>query len=68
LVGQAALGLPAILAALAVYQHRIGVAIAIGLLIAFAITLGLEGTATATRLAIRAVNELGQRIESEERR
>jgi hypothetical protein len=49
-----------LLAAFAVYQQRIGVAIAIGLLISFAIALGAEGTATATRLVLAAVEELDQ--------
>jgi GT2 family glycosyltransferase len=62
LVGQGALAVLSILAAFAAYQHQIAVAVAIGLLIAVAVALGLEGMATATRLAIRAAEELGEPV------
>jgi len=61
LAGRTALAVLALLAAFAVYQGRIGVAIAIGVLIACTVALGLEGTATATRLAVAAATDLGER-------
>ncbi|HKZ13019.1 MAG TPA: hypothetical protein VJL81_04140, partial [Solirubrobacterales bacterium] len=62
LAGELAVGVLAVLAGLAVYQHQLGPAIAIGLLIVFAVVLALEGTATATRLAVSATTDLGKRL------
>ncbi|HEY2055037.1 MAG TPA: glycosyltransferase [Solirubrobacterales bacterium] len=62
LAGEAAVGVLAVLAGLAVHQHRFGPAIAIGLLIVLAVAGALEGTATATRLAVSATTDLGERI------
>lgn len=61
--GEAAVAVLAVLAGLALYQHRFGPAIAIGLLIVLAVVLALEGTATATRLAVSATTDLGERLQ-----
>jgi GT2 family glycosyltransferase len=66
LTGEAAVGVLAVLAGFAVYQHRFGPAIAIGLLIVLAVALALEGTATATRLAVSATTDLGERLRDTE--
>jgi GT2 family glycosyltransferase len=50
-----------LLAAFAVHQHRVGVAVVIGLLVAFVVIIAVEGTATSTRMAMAAVEELQQR-------
>ncbi|MBS1879731.1 MAG: glycosyltransferase [Actinobacteria bacterium] len=65
-VGGAGVGVLAILAAIAAYQHQLGVAAAIGLLIVVAVVLGLEGMATATQLAIRAAAALDERPREDE--
>ncbi|MBS1843456.1 MAG: glycosyltransferase [Actinobacteria bacterium] len=58
----AAAAVLAVFAGLAVYQQQFGPAIAIGLLIVLAVALALEGTATATRLAVGAMGDLGERL------
>jgi GT2 family glycosyltransferase len=65
-IGRTAVEILALLAALAGYQGRIGVALAICLLIVAVVALGIEGTATATRLAVAASADLGQPLRGEE--
>jgi O-antigen biosynthesis protein len=66
LAGQAAIVVLGVLVGLAVHQHRFGPALALGLLIVLAIVLALEGTATATRLAVSATLDLGERVREAE--
>jgi hypothetical protein len=62
LAGRLAAVVLVLLGAIAAYQDQVGVAIAIGLLLAIVIALGAEGTATATRLVLATVEELGEDI------
>jgi GT2 family glycosyltransferase len=66
LAGESAVAVLGILAGLAVYQGRFGAAIAIGMLIVLVIALALEGTATATRLAVSGTVDLGERVRDAE--
>jgi GT2 family glycosyltransferase len=68
LAGRTAVVVLGLLAGFALFQGRAGVAIAIGLLIAGVAALGIEGTATATHLAVAAATDLGQRTRGEEAR
>jgi O-antigen biosynthesis protein len=58
LAGRGAALVLLVLGAFAAYQHRLGVAMAIGLLIAFVVAFAAEGTATATQLALATVKDL----------
>jgi len=65
LTGQTVVASLALLTALAAYQGRVGVVAAICLPVVVAVVLGIEGAATATRLAIVATTDLGQPLRGE---
>jgi GT2 family glycosyltransferase len=66
LAGRTVVAVLALLGALAAYQGRFVVAVALGVLVVAVVALGVEGTATATRLAVAAADDLGQPLGGEE--
>jgi len=68
LAGRAVLVVLALLAAVAIYQGRVGVLTAIGLLFALVVALGVEGTAIATRVAVAAAGDLSEPAPAEPER